>query len=106
MCIRDRSLTAAEQRDFDGLLEKAKALDGTLTRAAQLGELRAEIERPVQPLGAGLIPASENGMIYGGSRNTRPGEVRIYKMCIRDRSRAVWFGSVDTAGLAAVSVAA
>ena len=74
-----RSLTAEEQGDFDGLLKKAKALDTTLTRAAQLGELRAEIERPVQPLGAGLIPASENGMIYGGSRNTRPGEVRIYK---------------------------
>ena len=74
-----RSLTAEEQGDFDGLLKKAKALDTTLTRAAQLGELRAEIARPVQPLGAGLIPASENGMIYGGSRNTRPGEVRIYK---------------------------
>lgn len=74
-----RELTLAEQRDFDGLLEKAKALDGTLTRAAQLGELRAEIERPVQSPGAGIVPVSEDGMIYGGNRNTRPGEVRIYK---------------------------
>lgn len=51
-----RELTLAEQRDFDGLLEKAKALDGTLTRAAQLGELRAEIERPVQSPGQALSP--------------------------------------------------
>src|SRR5215467_6340852 len=38
-----RSLTPAEQKDFDGLQTKVNDLNQTLKRASQLGELRADI---------------------------------------------------------------
>src|ERR1700728_4264981 len=43
----NRGLTAAEQKDFDGLKVKVEELGGTLDRASQLGEMRSEIERPI-----------------------------------------------------------
>jgi HK97 family phage major capsid protein len=74
----NRDLTEIERRDYDGMLVKINGLKGIMDRAAQLNELRADMERPLESPGAGLVPASEDGMIYG-NRNTRPGEVRIYK---------------------------
>jgi len=68
-----RALTADETRDFDGLKVKLEALTQTLDRAAQLGEMRAEIERPIAS--GPLVVADPNGMVYG-NRNTNPGEVR------------------------------
>jgi HK97 family phage major capsid protein len=73
-----RDLTNSERSDYDGLLQKITGLASTMDRAAQLNELRADMDRPVESPGAGLLSASEDGMIYG-NRNTRPGEVRIYK---------------------------
>jgi len=66
-----RDLTEAERRDFDGLIEKAKALDGTLTRAAQLGEMRAEIERPVV---RAAVSGPEPPLLFGNVRAYRPNE--------------------------------
>jgi len=66
-----RDLTEAERRDFDGLIEKAKALDGTLTRAAQLGEMRAEIERPVVRT---AVSGPEPPLMFGNVRAYRPNE--------------------------------
>lgn len=65
----NRGLTAAESRDFDGLKVKAEDLSTTLSRASQLGEMRADIERPVT---SGADGATEGGMIYG--RNLRSGD--------------------------------
>jgi HK97 family phage major capsid protein len=75
----NRDLTVAERRDFDGLKEKADGINETLRRGQQVSELRADIERPLESPGAGISTTSENGMIYGGNRNTRSGEVRTYK---------------------------
>lgn len=69
-----RALTAEEQRDFDGLKAKLQAINETLERASQLGEMRADIERPIV---SGPAPDG-NGMIYV-PRNINPGEVRAYK---------------------------
>ena len=71
-----RGLTADEQRDWDGLKIKLESLNGTLDRAAQLGEMRAEIEKPI--VSGPMVQAGSNGMSYV-SRNTNPGEVRAYK---------------------------
>ena len=65
----NRGLTAAESRDFDGLKVKAEDLSTTLSRASQLGEMRADIERPVT---SGADGTTEGGMIYG--RNLRSGD--------------------------------
>jgi HK97 family phage major capsid protein len=65
----NRSLTAAEQKDFDGLKAKAEEINSTLERASQLGEMRAEIERPITSRVDG---GSDGGMIYG--RNRRSGD--------------------------------
>jgi HK97 family phage major capsid protein len=70
----NRSLTTAEERDFDGLKVKVADIGATLDRASQLGEMRAEIERPIV---SGPAP-NGNGMNYV-SRNIGPGEVRAYK---------------------------
>jgi HK97 family phage major capsid protein len=75
----NRDLSDSEKRDYDGLFQKINGLKGTIDRGAQLNELLADMDRPVQSPGAGLIPASEDGMIYGGNRSARSGEVRIYK---------------------------
>jgi HK97 family phage major capsid protein len=71
-----RALTVEEQRDFDGLQAKVSALTATLDRASKLGELRAEIERPIG--GGNSVPQDKNGMIYV-PRSVRPLEVRCYK---------------------------
>lgn len=70
-----RALTAAEQRDWDGLKEKAESITSTLDRASQLGEMRAEIEKPIA---SGPIVSNDGSMIYT-PRNFNPGEVRTYK---------------------------
>jgi HK97 family phage major capsid protein len=71
----NRSLTDAEKRDFDGLLAKANEIGETLKRASMLGELRAELDRPVQ---AGVpIAQRQDGMTYT-NRIVQPGEVRLY----------------------------
>jgi HK97 family phage major capsid protein len=70
-----RALTVSEQRDFDGLKVKVEELSGTLDRASQLGEMRADIERPIV---SGPVAQTEGGMTYG-QRNSNPGEVRAYK---------------------------
>jgi HK97 family phage major capsid protein len=72
----NRNLTDAEQRDWDGLKAKTDAIHGTLDRAAQLGEMRAELEKPVVAGAAGH--QDNNGMTYV-SRNLNPGEVRAYR---------------------------
>jgi HK97 family phage major capsid protein len=71
-----RSLTDAETRDFDGIKAKIEALGQTLDRAAQLGELRADIENPI--VSGPVIQKQDGGMTYV-SRNHNPGEVRAYK---------------------------
>ncbi len=70
----NRALTVGEQKDFDGLKAKMEELGGTLDRASQLGEMRADIESPIV---AGQI-VQQDGMTYG-TRNHNPGEVRAYK---------------------------
>jgi HK97 family phage major capsid protein len=73
----NRSLTTAEQRDFDGLKTKVADIGATLDRASQLGELRAEIEKPIV---AGPVQRAEGGMIYGVQRGSlNPGEARAYR---------------------------
>jgi HK97 family phage major capsid protein len=71
-----RSLTAAEQKDFDGLKEKVDALNETLSRASVLGEMRADIERPV--VAGPIVQEDRGGMIYV-PKSGNPGEVRAYK---------------------------
>jgi len=71
-----RALTEDERRDFDGLKVKVAALSETLDRASQLGEMRAELEKPIGP--ALVVPADVNGMQYV-QRAMRPGEVRAYR---------------------------
>lgn len=73
--VEHRSLTAAEQKDFDGITEKISAVNETLKRAGQLGELRADIERPVT---AGRIPGKPGEMRYERS-NVTPGEIRTFQ---------------------------
>ena len=73
----NRGLTDAEKRDFDGLKVKVDDITATLDRASQLGEMRADIERPVVT-GPFVQPADSNGMIYT-PRSVREGEVRCYK---------------------------
>lgn len=70
-----RALTPAEQKDFDGLKEKVTGVAATLDRASQLGEIRADLERPI--VTPPVFPTGD-GMTYVG-RNTNPGEVRTYK---------------------------
>jgi HK97 family phage major capsid protein len=69
-----RGLTAEEQRDFDGLKVKLQAVNDTLDRASQLGEIRADIERPIV---SPVAQPNGNGMVYSAS-NVNPGEVRTY----------------------------
>jgi HK97 family phage major capsid protein len=71
-----RGLTADEQRDWDGLKAKLESLNGTLDRAAQLGEMRAQIEKPIVS-GPFVVPDG-NGMVHV-ARNLVPGEVRTFK---------------------------
>jgi HK97 family phage major capsid protein len=71
-----RGLTADEQRDFDGLKAKLEAVNQTLDRAAQLGEMRAEIERPI--VSGPIVQPNGNGMVYV-ARSMNPGEVRAYR---------------------------
>ncbi len=71
-----RALTDEESRDFDGLKAKVEAINGTLDRASQLGEIRAEIDRPIVP--ERVVRADNDGLIYV-PRNHQPGEVRTYK---------------------------
>lgn len=71
-----RGLTADEQRDFDGLKAKLEGINQTLERAAQLGEMRAEIERPI--VNGPIVNPDSNGMVYV-PRSLNPGEVRAYK---------------------------
>lgn len=71
-----RALTDEEARDFDGLKAKIAALSQTLDRAAQLGELRAQIEKPI--VSGPIVPANGEGMVYV-PRDLRPGEVRVLK---------------------------
>lgn len=71
-----RGLTPDEQRDFDGLKAKLQAINETLDRASQLGEIRAEIERPIAS--GPLVAPDANGMIHV-PRGFNPGEVRTYK---------------------------
>jgi HK97 family phage major capsid protein len=70
-----RGLTAEEQRDFDGLKAKLQGVNETLDRASQLGEIRADIERPIV---SPMAQPDSNGMIYT-ARNLNPAEVRTYK---------------------------
>lgn len=72
-----RGLTAEEQRDFDGLKTKLESVNQTLDRASQLGEIRADIERPI----VSPTPQADgngNGMIYT-ARSLNPAEVRTFK---------------------------
>ncbi len=71
-----RGLTAEEAKDFDGLKAKVEALNSTLDRASQLGEMRAQLEQPIGPVAELLADA--NGMIYV-PRSMNHGEVRAYK---------------------------
>ncbi len=71
-----RGLTADETRDFDGLKVKIQALNGTLDRASELGELRAHIEKPI--VNGPIIQPDANGLVYV-PRNVIPGDVRAYK---------------------------
>jgi HK97 family phage major capsid protein len=71
-----RALTAEEQRDFDGLKAKMQAINETLDRASQLGEMRADIERPI--VSGPVVAPDANGMIYV-PRHSNLGEVRTYK---------------------------
>ncbi len=71
-----RSLNAEEQRDFDGLKVKLSAVNETLDRASQLGEMRAEIERPI--VSGPIVHPDANGMIHL-PRNLNPGEVRALR---------------------------
>ena len=71
-----RNLTAEETRDFDGLKEKLKAINDTLDRASQLGEMRAAIEQPI--VSGPMVAPDGNGMIYT-PRSLNPAEVRICK---------------------------
>jgi HK97 family phage major capsid protein len=70
-----RSLTGDELRDFDGVKAKIEALGQTIERAAQLGEMRANIERPIV---SGPVVQQDGGMSYV-PRNHNSGEVRAYK---------------------------
>jgi HK97 family phage major capsid protein len=70
----ERNLTPSEAKDFDGLTAKAQEITETLNRAAKLGEMRADLERPIV---SGVPATSEGGMIYS-NRSVRPGEVRTY----------------------------
>jgi HK97 family phage major capsid protein len=68
-----RDLTDSERRDYDGLLKKLEGVKGTLDRAAQLSELRADMERPVAagvPLNADRAPL----MLGKNIRAYRPDE--------------------------------
>src|SRR5215831_1019506 len=70
-----RALTPDEKKDYDGLMAKIEGLNDTLEAAHRLGEVRAELERPVE---AGpVVPRQEGGMIYV-PRSVRPGEIRAY----------------------------
>lgn len=71
-----RALTAEEQKDFDGLKAKVQAISETLDRASQLGELRADIERPI--VSGPLVAPDGNAMIYT-PRGLNPADVRICK---------------------------
>jgi HK97 family phage major capsid protein len=71
-----RGLTADEQRDFDGLKVKLEGVNQTLDRASQLGEMRADIERPI--VSGPIIAPDGNGMMYV-QRSGNPGEVRAYR---------------------------
>jgi HK97 family phage major capsid protein len=70
-----RALTADETKDFDGLKAKIEAVNQTLDRASQLGEMRSELERPIQAGAA--VAEKRDGMIYT-PRTLRPGEIRMY----------------------------
>src|SRR5262249_34319652 len=73
---QNRNLTDAERKDFDGLVAKAEDIEETLKRAGVLGQLRAELDKPIGP----AIPYTQEqgGMIYV-PRNMNPGEVRAYR---------------------------
>jgi HK97 family phage major capsid protein len=71
-----RALTTAEQKDFDGLMSKCDGIGETLKRASLLGEMRADIERPI--VAGPVVQRDDNSMIYV-PRNIHPGEVRAYK---------------------------
>lgn len=70
-----RALTAAEQKDFDGVMEKINSITETLNRASQLGELRAELEKPIT---AGPILSGKPGEMRYVPRSGS-GEVRAYQ---------------------------
>lgn len=73
-----RALTAEENKDFDGLKAKLVALNETLDRAAQLGEMRAQIEKPI--VAGPMLQTEGNGMVYAPHSFTQtPGDVRAYK---------------------------
>jgi len=74
----NRNLTVAEEKDFDGLKVKVRDIGATLDRASQLGELRAEIEKPIV---SAPVQRTEGGMTYAHrSMNPgNPGEVRAYR---------------------------
>ncbi len=71
-----RSLNDAETRDFDGVKAKIDGMYQSLDRAAQLVEMRADIERPV--IAGPVVHQDGDGMSYV-QRNNNPGEVRVYK---------------------------
>jgi HK97 family phage major capsid protein len=70
-----RALTADESKDFDGLKAKLGAINQTLDRASQLGEIRADIERPIV---SAPIAHEHGGMLYV-PRSMNTGEVRAYR---------------------------
>jgi HK97 family phage major capsid protein len=78
-----RGLTAAEQKDYDGLIEKADSLLATVKRHDSIRDRLDEIDNtPLRNPGEG-VGTNRGGLEYGGMtylpRNMNPGEVRAYK---------------------------
>ena len=73
-----RGLTDKEKGDFDGLKVKVDSIGETLRRASQLGEMRAEIEKPIA---SGPVMQEDRGGMIHVPRNPygNTGEVRSYK---------------------------
>lgn len=74
----NRSLTDAEQKDVDGLIEKVKAANATLRSAERLNDLSAGLDESIGPMRALPPVRGENGLRHV-HRELRPGEVRMYR---------------------------
>jgi len=66
-----RELTQTEQRDYDGLVEKARLMGETIDQAKRIGELTTAAARPITPAGHQVPIAADPNLGLGVARMAR-----------------------------------